>query len=181
MRITITSRHYELTPALKDYAEKKVYHLKKYFDHLVDAHLTFSMEKYRHVAELTVHANGKDFMGREESEDMYASVDRVVDKLERQILRYKEKRKKRKSLPKLAELEYEPSPEGFPEEKSAKEPALPDFVVPGKTEFEKLTLAEAYRRMEEESRDFAIFLNRETGKVTVLYKREDGKVGLLET
>ncbi|MBI4720556.1 MAG: ribosome-associated translation inhibitor RaiA, partial [Chitinivibrionia bacterium] len=84
MKITTTARHYELTPALKDYAEKKILNLKKYYEQIDTAHVTFSLEKYRHAVEISVRVNGKDFNSTEESEDMYASIDKVVDKIERQ-------------------------------------------------------------------------------------------------
>jgi putative sigma-54 modulation protein len=103
MNITTTARHYQLTPALKEYAESKVKQLKKYFDNIVNAHIIFELEKYRHAVEVTIHVNGKDFNGREVSEDMYASVDRVVEKLEVQIQKYKGKRFNKKT-PKLADI-----------------------------------------------------------------------------
>src|SRR5512136_1927320 len=106
MNITTTARHYQLTPVLKEYAESKVMQLKKYFDQIVTAHIIFELEKYRHAVEVTLHVNGKDFNGREVSEDMYASVDRVVEKLEVQIRRYKGKRYDKKA-PKLAGMGVE--------------------------------------------------------------------------
>jgi putative sigma-54 modulation protein len=63
MNISTTARHYDLPPALKDYAEGKVQHLKRYFDHIVNANLVFSLEKYRHKVEITLHVNGRDFIG----------------------------------------------------------------------------------------------------------------------
>ena len=104
MNISSTARHYDLAPALKDYAEEKVLNLKKYFDHIVTAHVIFSLEKYRHKVEITLHVNGKDFASTEETDDMYMSVDRSVDKLERQLRRHKEKVKGRKSNQSLAEI-----------------------------------------------------------------------------
>ncbi len=97
MNISTTSRHYELPAALRDYAEGKVENLKKYFDHIVNARLIFTLEKYRHKVEITLHVNGKDFVGIEESDDMYVSVDRSVEKLERQLKKHKEKIRSRKS------------------------------------------------------------------------------------
>ncbi|MDH3197270.1 MAG: ribosome-associated translation inhibitor RaiA [Candidatus Krumholzibacteria bacterium] len=103
MNITTTARHYDLTPALKDYAEGKVQNLKRYFDHIVNANLIFSLEKYRHRFEVTLHVNGRDFVGVEESDDMYLSVDRSVDKLEAQLRKHKGRLKKRKANKSLSE------------------------------------------------------------------------------
>jgi putative sigma-54 modulation protein len=104
MNISTTSRHYDLAPALKDYAESKIQHLKKYFDHIVNANLVFSLEKYRHKVEISLHVNGRDFVSVEESDDMYVSVDRSVDKLESQLRRHKDKIKRRKSQQSVSEI-----------------------------------------------------------------------------
>ena len=97
MNVSTTARHYDLAPALREYAEGKVYNLKRFFDHIVKAHVIFSLEKYRHRVEITLHVNGGDFVSTDESDDMYASVDRAVDKLERQLRKYKEKLIRRKT------------------------------------------------------------------------------------
>lgn len=107
MNITTTARHYDLPPALKDYAEEKVLSLKRYFDHIVNAHVVFSLEKYRHKVEITLHVNGRDFVGVDETDDMYVSVDRSVDKLESQLRRHKDKIKRRKANQSMSELSTE--------------------------------------------------------------------------
>jgi putative sigma-54 modulation protein len=104
MNISTTARQYDLSPALKDYAEGKVQNLKRYFDHIVNAHLVFSLEKYRHKVEISLHVNGKDFVSEEESDDMYVSVDRSIEKLERQLRRHKDKVKRRKSQQSMSDL-----------------------------------------------------------------------------
>lgn len=179
MKITTTARHYELTPALKDYAERKVLNLKKYFEQIDTAHITFSLEKYRYAVEITLHVNGRDFNSKEESEDMYASIDRVVDKLERQILKYKGKIKRRKSHKKLSEMEY-----SFPEENVGPtdegEELHLDIIPADPSAFPGFTLAEALQTMEDAGREFNIFLNTETDKLNVIYVEKDGTIGLLE-
>jgi putative sigma-54 modulation protein len=116
MNISTTARHYDLPPGLKDYAESKVQQLKRYFDHIVNAHVVFSLEKYRHKVEITLHVNGRDFVGVEESDDMYVSVDRSIDKLESQLRRHKDKIKRRKANQSLSELTSEPFEEEEEEE-----------------------------------------------------------------
>lgn len=179
MKITTTARHYELTPALKDYAERKVLNLKKYFDQIGTAQITYSLEKYRHAVEISVHVNGRDFNSKEESEDMYASIDKVVDKLERQILKYKGKIKRRKSNKKISEMEY-----SFPEEGDGsadeREELHLDIIPADRTAFPGLTLAEALQSMEDAGREFNIFMNSETEKINVIYVQKDGTIGLLE-
>jgi putative sigma-54 modulation protein len=104
MNITTTARHYDLAQPLKDYAEGKVQNLDRYFDHIVTAQLVFSLEKYRHRVEISLHVNGKDFVSMEETDDMYASVDRSIEKLERQLRKHKDKIKKRKMQQRVTEL-----------------------------------------------------------------------------
>jgi putative sigma-54 modulation protein len=108
MNISTTARQYDLAPALKDYAEGKVQNLKRYFDHIVNANLVFSLEKYRHKVEITLHVNGRDFISEDESDDMYVSVDRSIEKLERQLRRHKDKIKRRKSQQGVSELVKQP-------------------------------------------------------------------------
>ncbi len=108
MNISTTARHYDLAPALKDYTEEKVQHLKRYFDHIVNAHVVFSLEKYRHKVEITLHVNGRDFASEEESEDMYVSVDRSIEKLESQLKRHKDKSQRRQSQQSVADIAGDP-------------------------------------------------------------------------
>jgi putative sigma-54 modulation protein len=89
MRINITARHFELTQALEDHVRDRLWTLKKYFDRLINAHVILSVEKYRQIAEITLKVSRLTLASKEESENMYTSVDHAVDKLERQVKRYK--------------------------------------------------------------------------------------------
>jgi putative sigma-54 modulation protein len=179
MKITTTARHYELTPALKDYAEKKILNLDKYSEQIDTAHATFSLEKYRHVVEIAVHLNGKEFNGTEESEDMYASIDKAVDKIERQLLKHKGKIKKRKSNKKIAEMDYE-FPDAAAPAAGASAPAGPAVVPSDADEFPVSTIKDALAEMAGDGREFSIFRDNETNKLTVLFVKKDGTFGLLE-
>jgi putative sigma-54 modulation protein len=176
MKITTTSRHYELTPALKEYAESKIENLKTYFENIVSAHIIFSLEKYRHSVEVALHLNGRDLVGREISEDMYVSVDRVAEKLERQIIKYKGKRYSKKPR-KRPQAEV-----GLPTEQSD-EVAAPreNEVIPADpVEFPQMTLDDAVSSFIKNGKGFSIFSNSATKRLNVLYKREDGTIGLIE-
>ncbi len=97
MRIDITARHFELTKALEDHVQDGLWTLKKYFDRLINAHVILSVEKYRQIAEITLRVSGLTLASKEESDDMYTSIDHAVDKLERQVKRYKQKLQNHKS------------------------------------------------------------------------------------
>ena len=89
MQVQISGRHMEMTDALKAYVENGLGKLRTHFDKVIDADVVLSVEKHRHIAEMTLHANGIRIHGKESSPDMYASVDAVLEKLDRQVRRFK--------------------------------------------------------------------------------------------
>jgi putative sigma-54 modulation protein len=91
MNLTITGHHLAVTDAIRGYAQTKLERVTRHFDHVIDVNLVLSVEKLRQKAEVTVHLRGKDIFVETEDEDLYAALDRLVDKLDRQILRYKDK------------------------------------------------------------------------------------------
>lgn len=178
MRIETTSRHYELTPALKDYAETKVENLTTYFENIVSAHIVFGLEKYRHFFEVTLHVNGRDIVGHEVSDDMYTSVDRVMEKLERQLLKHKGKLKKKPRRRAGAEVELPPEQPSDGEE--SEEPNVNEVIPADPIEFPRMTMQQAVDRISQNGETFRIFSNEDTNRLNVLYKREDGTIGLIE-
>ncbi len=108
MNITITGRRFEVSDSLRDYVEKKVKKLEKYFNQLIDSHVVMYIDKLDHVAEITVNGDGVQFHGMEKAGDMYSSIDLLMDKMEKQVNRYKEKHSGHKAvgLGKIAEMEY---------------------------------------------------------------------------
>lgn len=91
MQINITGHHLELSPALNDYIKTKLQRIQRHFDHMVDAHFVLGVERQLHRAEATVHVAGNTMHATSEHEDMYAAIDLMVDKLDRQVKRHKEK------------------------------------------------------------------------------------------
>lgn len=91
MHPTITGHHVDVTPALRDRIATKMEKLKRHFDHVTDIHVTLSVEKQRHQAEATVNVSGGKLHAKSVEEDMYAAIDGLVDKLDRQIKKHKEK------------------------------------------------------------------------------------------
>lgn len=91
MRLNITARHFNLSDRLKQYTEKEVRRLKRYYDGILDCDVILDWEKQAQVAEIVLHVYGTKLTVREKSEDMYKSINLAVDKLERQLKRYKGK------------------------------------------------------------------------------------------
>jgi putative sigma-54 modulation protein len=103
MKIKVTARKLEVSNHLREYAEKKFSRLEKYFHQLIDAHIIFSIDKLDHIAEILINGDGVQFYGIEKSGDMYSSVDLLIDKLEKQVVKYKEKHSSHKVVP-LSEM-----------------------------------------------------------------------------
>ena len=91
MQINISGHHLELTTPLRDYVTNKMERIERHFDHITTAQVTLSIEKDRQKAEASMHVSGRDIFAQSISEDMYASIEALVDKLDRQIIKHKEK------------------------------------------------------------------------------------------
>jgi putative sigma-54 modulation protein len=91
MQINITGHHIDITDALRTKISEKLEKLERHFDHVTNVHVILSVEKQVQKAEATVHVSGSDLFAHHETEDMYASIDGLIDKLDRQILKHKEK------------------------------------------------------------------------------------------
>ena len=92
MKINISGHHVEVTEALKSHVESKMTKLETHSDQITSAQVTLTVEKNRQNAEATIHVTGADLHANAESEDMYAAIDALVDKLDRQLLKHKEKK-----------------------------------------------------------------------------------------
>lgn len=91
MQINIDGHHVEVTQSLSDYIQSKLSRIERHFDHVVDVHVVLAVEKQRQKAEATIHLAGNTLHAHSENEDMYAAIDLLVDKLDRQVKKHKEK------------------------------------------------------------------------------------------
>jgi putative sigma-54 modulation protein len=91
MNLNVSGHHLEVTPAIRSYVESKMARVKRHFDHVIDAHVILTANKLVQKAEVTLHVRGKDLHCECEEEDLYAAIDLLADKLDRQVLRYKDK------------------------------------------------------------------------------------------
>jgi len=96
MQLEITGRHLDVTPALREFTEEKLGKLERLLDPPIEVHVVLEIEKHRHKAEVKVASKSAVFSGAQETGDLYASIAEVADKLERQILKHKEKQRVRK-------------------------------------------------------------------------------------
>jgi len=91
MNLQLTGRHLEITPAIREYTTGKFGKIKRHFDNVIDVNIILSVEKLKQKAEATVHISGKDVFVECENENLYAAIDSLVNKLDRQVLKHKEK------------------------------------------------------------------------------------------
>lgn len=93
MQVNLTGRHIEITDSLRNYVTSKIERLERHFDHVTQIHVILDVEKTRQKAEASFHISGHDIFADAENDDMYAAIDSLIDKLDRQLLKHKEKMK----------------------------------------------------------------------------------------
>lgn len=174
MQLIIQGKNIEVTDRLREYVEKKVGKLDRYLPTITEARMELSVEgtksaKDRQVAQLTVRNKGTLLRAEERTADMFASIDAIVDKMYRQIVRYKGKRYGRGRGP--GEV---PPVEEFEEEPPRRIVRTKRFQVAPMDE------EEAIEQMELLGHDFFVFFNVNTDGINVIYRRKDGDYGLLE-
>ena len=92
MNLNLTGHHLDITPALRDYVVAKLDRVTRHFDHVIDVNVVLSVDKLQHRVEVNLHTRGKDIHVEAVEPDMYAAIDALIDKLDRQVLKHKEKR-----------------------------------------------------------------------------------------
>lgn len=176
MQVSTTFRHMEQSEALKSYAEEKLERVAKYIDEPISAQVYFTVEKIRHIVEIVISGRGITTKASEATNDMYAAVDAVLDKIERQLKRYKEKLKDHKPADSNGRTV---SKKVFHAEsiESSPEPV----VITTKTETAKpMAVEEAVMQMDLLHKDFLVFTDATSNEINVLYRRKDGNFGLIE-
>jgi putative sigma-54 modulation protein len=170
--ITITGRHIEITEPLRDYITEKIGRACKLLDKTSSAHVTVTVEKYRHIVEVDIQSHGAKLHAKEETHDMYSSIDQVLDKIEIQAKRLKEKIKDHKHQPEA------PAGAGAADEEPAQH--RPNVFVADSFAPKPLTVDEAVEDLQARPDAFLVFHNAKNGLVNVLYKRGDGTFGLVQ-
>jgi putative sigma-54 modulation protein len=178
MRISVTFRHVDPTPALRTYAEEKLARVKKYLRRPVDAHVILSVAKERHVAEITLKADHVTMFAQEETHDLYSAIDLALDKLEHQAQKLKARRQRRKGGGRAVE------PPEVTASVLAAEPRGPggarEVVRTSSVAAKPMSVDEAVEQLESSRDEFLVFTNASTRTLAVLYRRKDGTFGLIE-
>ena len=175
MKINLSGKNLEITESLRNQVNKKVLKLGRYFDENVEAQVTMSVEGYRHIIEVTIPFDGIVARAEESTDDMYASIDMVLDKLERQIRKHRTRLERKIKIGAFKNDSPLFRPDvPFEEEKEPRVVRTKRFAV------KPMNLEEATLQMEMLGHNFFVFTNDDTEEVNVLYKRKDGNYGLIE-
>lgn len=175
MKISVTFRNNEGEKGHKNYAAEKINKLSKYLDTPAEAHIVLSMEKFRSMVEVKFSANGWNINAKEKDKDMRLAIDKCIDKIEKQIKKQKEKIRERKPVSiRHGKAKPEPADE-------AQEPSASRVVETRRIILKPMSLDEAVMEMEETKKGFIVYRDSSTEKVSVVYRRDDGQYGLMET
>ena len=185
MNVTVTGRHMEMTDALKSYIDSGLGKLTTHFDKVIDADVILDVQKHRHIAEINLHANGLRVHGKEASSDMYASVDAVLAKLEKQIRKFKERINRHQPRRTREARDYQHAiistvPQELDESRDVEQHEH-RVVLREKLPMEPMNVDEAIMQLElVQDQPFLVFSNADTSHVNVIYRRHDGTYGLIE-
>ena len=187
MKLVIQGKNIEITDAIREYVHQKIEKAVSHFQSLtteVDVHLSVARNPRinpKQTAEVTIYANGTVVRAEESSENLYASIDLVANKIARQLRKYKEKRHEKSHAPvKTAEVlnQHPVAPTLVDDERS---PELPSSVVRTKYfAMPPMTVEEALEQLELVDHDFYMFRNAETGEINVIYERNHGGYGVIQ-
>ena len=181
MKLSLTGRHVEITDPLRTHIDKKLGKLDSYSDHIIDARIVLSVEKYRQFAEITISGrNNMLLRSREATNDMYASIDKAIEKIERQLQRYMTKRRAKRRK----ETESSPKTEDSEREEFEDEEAFETHgayrVSINETYLSKpMSVKEALMQLDISDDEFLAFVNEETDETNVVFKDKEGGYGLL--
>ncbi|MCC5615203.1 ribosome-associated translation inhibitor RaiA [Nostoc sp. CHAB 5836] len=184
MKLVIHGKNIEITDAIREYVHQKIEKAVSHFQSItneVDVHLSVARNPRinpRQAAEVTIYANGSVIRAEESSENLYASIDLVADKIARQLRKYKERRQDQKT-------QHQPTETVVAESVVTdligdRTPELPNEVVRTKYfSMPPMTLAEALEQLQLVGHDFYMFRNSETGEINVIYERNHGGYGVI--
>jgi putative sigma-54 modulation protein len=171
MQIAVTFRHMETDKGVKDYVKEKLQRLQKYIANPREIHVVLSVEKFRHIAEITIIGNGVTLNSQGRNSDLYAAVDQMVEKAERQIRerRGKARRKRSNLSPSKA-----PIRRGRRASEMREETEIPSITQRKHTLVKPMSLEEAVAQLDLSEEKFLVFINSDSGQMNVLHRAKDG-------
>jgi len=170
MKIKIAGHHTDAGPKIRDYIIEKTEGLERYFDRIVSVDVFLSVERESQIADFHAHlTNKKTINAREESTDMYASIDTAIDRLKRQLVKFKDQ------LQGVRDQSHADKAGEVSDETPAKR------IIRSETYFQKpMTAEEAALQLEAIDKEFLVFVDVDTDEIGIIYQRRDGNFGLIE-
>lgn len=169
MQVSVTFRQLEPSEALRNYVTDRLKKFKRYLEGPLEAHVVLGLEKFRHLADVTINSNGRMIKGREENADMYAAIDLVMDKIDMQLRKHRER---------LREVKGDRSRTVAAAEAEETKPLPP--IRRRQVEVPPLELADAVELMQTKESPILVFTDVNTGALSILYRRADGGLALAE-
>ncbi len=172
MQIAVTFRHMEASDGIRDYVNEKVRRVEKHFPRTHEVHVVLSAEKFRHTAEITIIGNGATINSEARDSDLYAAIDQMVEKIERQI-RERKGKSRRKRPNRVSSPAALPESEMLPE---SKEEAGNVSILQRRQILAKpMSLGEAVDQLNLAEEDLLVFINSDSGQMNVLSRKRDGR------
>ncbi|MCY1044336.1 ribosome-associated translation inhibitor RaiA [Corallococcus sp. bb12-1] len=208
MQLNITFRQFGASDSLKEYAREKVDRVNRLLDRAGEAHVVLSLERHLHHADITIHSGAWILRGREKSDDMYASIDLAMDKIERQLRRYRDKLKTHHGKEKVhhrqdlvnslkvrhdvfevseflestepAQAAQTSTTEASNDTAQAAESGIARLVRTTHLAIQSLSVDDAVMQMNLMNNDFYVFQNQQSHALSIVYRRKEGGFGLIE-
>ena len=177
MQVAVTFRHMETDEGVKAYVKEKVEKLRKYIENPREVHVVLAVEKFRHIAEVTIVGNGGAFNSQGRDNDLYAAIDQMVDKMERQIRERREKVRRKRPTSSSSEI---PLPMSEKAGGGKEEGNIPFLIQRKRTIAKPMLLEEALSQLYLSKKDFLVFINSDSGQMNVVYRSKNGGYGWVE-
>ena len=174
MQTSVTFKNLDASDHLKAYVSDKLDRFDKFLDNPAEANVVLTVEKFRHIAEINIAGDRLNIIGKEETNDMYSAIDMVLDKLEKQIKKNKQKIRERRPMPKNRNRVNLPTEEYLPEDE------IERHIKVKHIEYKPMDVEEAVLQMDLIEDNFLVFTNARSDQINVLYRRKDGNYGLIQ-
>lgn len=174
MQTSVTFKNLDPSETIRSYVSNKLNRFDKFLYSPAEANVVLSVEKFRHIAEVNIKGDRMTFVGKEETDDMYSAIDIVLDKIEKQIKRGKQKFREHRSGNNLKRKA------AYGEGSVAVEDDVTQQIHIRNIDYKPMDIEEAIMQMELINDSFLVFTNANTERVNVLYRRKDGNFGLIQ-
>jgi putative sigma-54 modulation protein len=174
MQTSVTFKNLEPSEHLKAYVSEKLNRFDKLLDNPAEAGVVLVVEKHRHIAEVNISGDRLSIIGKEETGDMYSAIDMVLDKLEKQLKRNKQKIRERRAGAKGQTRTIREEATPLPEEEWVRNVKIETL------EYKPMDVEEAVLQMDLAAQNFLVFTNARSSQINVLYRRKDGHYGLIQ-